>query len=305
MSVSAALLTPTYGKDLQRFTLLRASLEDSGCTLPHVAVVQTEDLPAFRRHGFAPEVTLIASADVLPAPVERDRLKLLALPTPLRKAAHSLYKRWQWPPIASHLGWNIQQIVKLGVSVQLPYERLVSVDSDLVLTQPRPLATLAGGADCPLCTHTASSAWHPYWDEASAKLLGVPVPQAVEGRWRNPVVHPFVFDARTLALLRERLEALGGKAWWQVLLGLPMWRLSEYTLYTAFVEHTLGMAGHAWRELGRGTQWLRLDQSTPSEVQAFIERCFADPEVDWFALNATRHYPAAPWDAAIRQRLRT
>ena len=40
-------VTPTYAGDLSRFAFLRESMDLVGISIPHIAVVDTEDVPSF------------------------------------------------------------------------------------------------------------------------------------------------------------------------------------------------------------------------------------------------------------------
>ena len=65
---SLCMLTVSHAPDVERFALLRHSLELFAPGFEHVAVVDTEDLPLFSaRFGGSPRLRLLPTAAVLPA----------------------------------------------------------------------------------------------------------------------------------------------------------------------------------------------------------------------------------------------
>lgn len=73
MSARVTFVSPTFKKDLQRFALLRESMERCEIDIRHIAVVQHEDLPLFDKIPFRHKLTLLSSRDVLPADIEARR----------------------------------------------------------------------------------------------------------------------------------------------------------------------------------------------------------------------------------------
>ncbi|HLK58708.1 MAG TPA: DUF6492 family protein [Chthonomonadaceae bacterium] len=115
------LVTPTYGPDLERFLLQRESLERCGITLPHIAVVQDEDLPLFRKIPFQRNLTLLSTREVLPPQIER------------RRVAYRYRRRHpkRWFVHKPLHGWYTQQFVKLAVANIVQTEGYVCVDADI------------------------------------------------------------------------------------------------------------------------------------------------------------------------------
>ena len=114
-----AMVTPTYAADIERFSTLRASLDAVNCTWPHYVVVQTEDLGLFRQLALSPAVTLLSSADVLPATVETARRRLSGYSHRRRVLRRSLNKRFGWFADATCDGWHAQQLIKLMLASKL------------------------------------------------------------------------------------------------------------------------------------------------------------------------------------------
>jgi uncharacterized protein DUF6492 len=115
------LVTPTYGPDRERFLLQRESLERWGIALPHIAVIQHEDLPLFWDIPFQKNLTILSTRDVLPPRIER------------RRVAYHLRRRnpGRWFAGKPLHGWCTQQLVKLAVANLVQTEGYVCVDADI------------------------------------------------------------------------------------------------------------------------------------------------------------------------------
>src|SRR5579862_8311601 len=75
-STPIVFFTPTFFRDIERFAVLRRSIKMFAPTIPHIAVVNTEDHGGFaRRFGRDQGLDLLRSADVLPSEIERRRRK--------------------------------------------------------------------------------------------------------------------------------------------------------------------------------------------------------------------------------------
>lgn len=114
--------TPTHRRDLERFRLLRESIERFGTDIHHVAVVDDEDLQEFHKLEFKNNLTLLSTAEVLPQRIEA------------RRKARGYRRRdpryWVSPqPIH---GWTIQQIIKLSSPEFTDTPGIVVLDSDVV-----------------------------------------------------------------------------------------------------------------------------------------------------------------------------
>lgn len=126
-------VTPSFLGDIERFALLRASLRLFSPDVPHLAYIDTEDCPAFRRrfHG-DPGLEIVPTAAVLPAGLERQRRRR-------RGWSGWLVERlawrlgWQAPCLS---GWKLQQVVKLAALAELPHATAVFLDSDILACAP-------------------------------------------------------------------------------------------------------------------------------------------------------------------------
>lgn len=116
------LVTPTYAKDLERFRFQRESIERLGICddIRHVAIVDHEDLPAFRDLGFDRNLDLVSTREVLPRKMEARRVsRPRSRRNPLRYVT----------PRPVH-GWMVQQLLKLASTEVVDTEGIVSLDCD-------------------------------------------------------------------------------------------------------------------------------------------------------------------------------
>src|SRR5205085_1372325 len=67
------LVTPAHAGDLERFRFQRESIERCGIDLPHVALVDDEDVPLFRDLPHARGLTVISTREVLSRGIEDRR----------------------------------------------------------------------------------------------------------------------------------------------------------------------------------------------------------------------------------------
>ena len=120
MTHSVTLVTPTYAKDLERFTLQRESIERCGIDLPHCALVNHEDVALFQKIPFQRNLRILSTQDLLTPRFEARRLGWGA---PRREIRH-----WKGRP-GIH-GWYIQQLLKLAAPQAMDTEGIVCLDSD-------------------------------------------------------------------------------------------------------------------------------------------------------------------------------
>lgn len=294
-----ALLTPTYGADLARFTLLRASLEASDCDYEHLAVVQTEDLAAFKQHGFSEKVRLLASADVLPPEVEATRRMVGARHTRVRKLRRSANKRFGWFADACYDGWHVQQIVKLLVPAWAEFDAVVTLDSDVIVSgQIRPNDIYQDTAVALHCV-AGDTANQPHWYLAAQRVLGLPLTLAGVNTY---VAHPFVFAPAAVRALHTHLETVHQRPWWEALLAQKAGDLSEFTLYGTFVREILHMRGFFEVPANGRTRWVYTGAHR-KQAPATIQDTFLDPAVDYLVLQASRHWPIELYEPLLRAQL--
>jgi hypothetical protein len=126
MTNGICFLTTTFAADLERFELLRRSAQLFAPEMPHVAVVNTEDIPEFTKHfGADSMLQIVRSCDVLPRDIERRRRK---------SGPRWLTGKWLHKDLIK--GWHAQQLMKLFALAELAYESAVFMDSDVFVCRP-------------------------------------------------------------------------------------------------------------------------------------------------------------------------
>lgn len=165
---SVALLTASYAKDIERFSLLSESIDTwlTGYTR-HYVLVNDEDVPLFER--FASDKRVIV-------PASRYLPKWLwALPPALQ----FISKRRVWLSLLSSPvhGWHIQQMLKIAGVLNAPEQRVCILDSDNLFFREFDVGQYAGGEKTPLfVTRKGIDADHPLhvlWLRTVDQLLGI------------------------------------------------------------------------------------------------------------------------------------
>ncbi|HUR41177.1 MAG TPA: DUF6492 family protein [Verrucomicrobiae bacterium] len=296
-----ALLTPTFARDLERFRMLRASLEAFGWDIPHYAVVQTEDLPAFRAAALpSRSLHLLPTSEFLAPEVEAQRVRLARMPRALWKFQRSLNKRLGLFPAFGCEGWNTQQLVKLGAAEKLGVDVLVSMDSDVLVTSPlRPDLFHRGDAIALYSRPTKADSEHAHWRQRARGRLGLD-PHA--GPHFHYLAHPFVFSREVLRGLHARLESHNGMPWWQALTTMRITHLSEFELYGAYAREIHGMRN--LYETRPRTRWL-IKAEERVESEKVIRAAVRDPLIDFLVVQASHRWPIEPLVATITDELRS
>ncbi len=119
------LVTPTFGRDLERFAFQRESIERCGIDIPQVAVVNHEDVGAFERIPFRKNLTVVSTADVLPRDIERRRVA-----AGMRRRNPLWWRSRLFCGKPLH-GWVVQQFAKLAAAAAVETEACVCLDSDI------------------------------------------------------------------------------------------------------------------------------------------------------------------------------
>lgn len=227
MSKSFAFLTPTYGPDFDRCSLLVRSFERfvEGDAALHL-IVDPPDVERFR--GLESERVGVLEA--------RRLLPWWLVQTPLTR---KLWLSLRTPPVR---GWIVQQLLKLSANRAVGADYFVFVDSDVCFVKPfDPSRLLDSGR---LRLHRVPGAaqldTHFRWHRAAGRLLGLGERDYFGADYIGNLI---TWRRDHLEALHERLEEVSGKHWRRALLSEP--HLSEYILYGVFVDHVLGASsGH-------------------------------------------------------------
>lgn len=287
-----AMVTPTYAADIERFSTLRASLDAVNCTWPHYVVVQTEDLGLFRQLALSPAVTLLSSADVLPATVETARRRLSGYSHRRRVLRRSLNKRFGWFADATCDGWHAQQLIKLMLASKLDADVVLTIDSDVIACRHPDAVSFARDGQVALhCSPAAAHAhFQPHWNRAARKVLHL-LPAATE---YNYVAHPFSISPPTMRALQAHLEQRHSKSWWQALLAMPPGDLSEFTVYGIFAREIAALEGLFEQAANAKTRWVYTAEDR-AQVSEIIAKTFLDQNIDYLVLQASRNWPLTPY----------
>jgi hypothetical protein len=269
---SVALLTPTYGRDLERCALLCESVDRYVTSFSkHYLIVPDEELPLFARFKGARREVLPLS-QFLPS-----WLKLL--PRFVRRK----HRRYWWSMRAKPVsGWHVQQFAKIAAASRLPEVRTCMLDSDVVFFRPFDLASCAPPQPAPLFIRpreiSADAPLHAPWVRSAHRLLGLAQPRFPADDF---IGHIILWDRLAVRAMLERIEQVTGVDWLEALCRAR--DISEYTLYGYFVRDTPGlMSDH------RGTTknlclsyWdgVALDQSV-------VERMLRSAAPDYVAFSA-------------------
>jgi hypothetical protein len=231
---SVALVTPTYGRDLERCALLCESVDRHVTSFTkHYLIVVDEELPLFARFNGARREVLPLS-QFLPS-----WLKLL--PRFVRRK----HRRYWWSLRAKPVsGWHVQQFVKIAAASRLPEARTCMLDSDVVFFGAFDLASFAPPNPAPLFIRpqeiSADAPLHAPWVRSAHRLLGFAEPEFPADDF---IGHIIFWDRRAVRAMLERIEQVTGVDWLEALCQAR--DISEYTLYGYFVRNTPGfMSDH-------------------------------------------------------------
>ncbi len=224
MTGSITFFTPSYALDFARFCLQRESLERCGIDLPHVVVVNDEDVPLFRATPHRANLTILSTRDVLPPSFERRRK--------VWRISRKDYRYWITGP--GICGWSLQQLLKLASPDVIGAKAIVCLDSDTFFVD-RVTADDFYADDGRLHLYETTDdvdVQMAEWQAHSLRFLG-------QGDLGVPVrryTHSPVPLHRDLVLaLRQQIEKLHGMFWMDAILQAD--RIMEYTTYGVFARH--------------------------------------------------------------------
>lgn len=221
---SVALLTASYAKDIERFSLLSESIDAwlTGYTR-HYVLVNDEDVPLFAR--FASDKRVIV-------PASRYLPKwLFALPPALQFGNRRVWLSLLSSPVH---GWHIQQILKIAGVLNAPEQRVCILDSDNLFFREFDVGQYAGAETTPLfVTREAIDADHPLhglWLRTVDQLLGIKERSFPADDY---VGNALVWDKDTARAMTHAIKSATGLSWALALCRKK--KFSEYLLYGNFV----------------------------------------------------------------------
>ena len=117
-----ALLTPTYGRDLELCALLCESVDRHvGSFAKHYLLVPDCDVPLFS-HFETERRSVLAASKFLPS-------WLRPLPRFVQRKRRQYWWSFRTQPVS---GWHVQQFLKIAATISLPHQRYCILDSDIV-----------------------------------------------------------------------------------------------------------------------------------------------------------------------------
>lgn len=235
-----AVVTASFRGDLALCRLLCESVDRFvSPSIEHVLVVPRRDVAMFRE---------LASSRRRIEPLERFLPRwFVQAPLPalsIRKAIPFLRRDVFVTPFSLPVrGWIAQQIVKLGVVLDLDADVVVHVDSDVAFIRPFTPDHLFRGGLTRLRREPASEEMDPHWrwHLTAAELLGLPPSRNFGADYIDNVIP---WRRSVAAALTARIESRFRVDWRLVL--ARRFHFSEYILYGIFAEHVMGFepAGH-------------------------------------------------------------
>ena len=221
-----ALLTPTYGRDLEICRLLCESVDRHVTSFSkHYLLVPDSDLPLFAPLASDRRVIIPAST-FLPG-------WLRPLPRIIQRKRRQFWWSLRAKPVS---GWHVQQLLKMAATITLPHQRYCILDSDIVFFRDWDLSPFKYPNAIPFLTMenmvTEDKPHHSRWLETSHQLLGLKTPSLPADDF---IGHIIFWDQQTTRELVSRIEATTGLGWVEALCRTR--EFSEYMLYGYFVQN--------------------------------------------------------------------
>ncbi len=261
---SLCLLTISYAPDLERFALLRHSLDVFAPQFEHVVVVDTEDLPVFSaRFSGNRHLRLLPTAAVLPVKVERQRRFWGGRPG--RWLRHL---EWRIPSHTRlYSGWKLQQIAKIEAAAQLSADAVMFLDSDTFLTHPLTHGDLFDSEGRLYLRECQAETYEDFAFEVGRQIL-FRGPLSDRAEAFKCILPAPRFLTRTAVALRTALRAMH-KDWVQTFYQTPF--PSEYNLLGHVARAMERYAGYAPDPRGRD-DW-GYEVKHPSKLEPTIQQC--------------------------------
>src|SRR4030088_124349 len=227
-----ALLTPTYGRDLELCTLLCESVDRHVTSYAkHYLLVPDCDMPLFA-HLASERRIVLPPSPFLPG-------WLRPLPRIIQRKRRQFWWSFRAKPVS---GWHVQQFLKIAATITLPYQRYCILDSDVVFFRDFDLSRFEYPNPIPLLNMvnevTADQPRHSRWVETSHRLLGLPTPPLPASDF---IGHIIFWDQQTVAAMASKIEAVTGFDWIEALCRTQ--EFSEYMLYGYFAQNDARFSG--------------------------------------------------------------
>lgn len=222
MPLDVTFVTPTYKGDYERFCLLRESIERCNITIPHIAVVQHEDIALFRQVPHKTNLIVVSTREVLPSRIEG------------RRVAWNCRRRnpQRWIYGKPMHGWYSQQLVKLAVSSMVETAGLVCLDSDILFisqVQHKDFFTPEGKLHL-YETVEDLDVEMAEWLVDSMKFLKIPLKQKLAKKYIHPLAP---LHCEVLSEFKAYVEHLYSKPWAEA---MAEKNVTEYMTYGSYAS---------------------------------------------------------------------
>ena len=287
-----ALLTPTYGRDLELCTLLCESVDRHvGSFAKHYLLVPDGDLSLFA-HFESERRSVLPASQFLPG-------WLRPLPRFVQRKRRQYWWSFRTKPIS---GWHVQQFLKIAATISLPHERYCILDSDIVFFRDFDLSRFEAPNSIPLLNLpdgvTSSLVHHSHWVETSHQLLGLPTPPLPASDF---IGHIIFWDQQTVRAMASRIESVTGLDWVEALCRAH--GFSEYMLYGYFVQNEARLsARHTLTSRTPCLSYWDTPELSPGELNELLRR--VDQADVAFSIASFSGTPVATIRASIEEAAR-
>jgi hypothetical protein len=285
-----ALLTPTYGRDLELCTLLCESVDRHVTSFSkHYLLVPDSDLPLFA-HFESERREVIPASRFLP-----DWLR--PLPRVIQRKRRQYWWSFRTKPVS---GWHVQQYLKIAATMSLPYERYCILDSDIVFFRDFDLSQFQYPNPIPLFSLPdeviSSQPRHSRWVETSHELLGLPTPPLPASDF---IGHIIFWDRQTTHAMVSQIETVTNLHWIEALCRTR--EFSEYMLYGYFVQNDARFSGaHRLTSSTQCVSYWEQPKLGKSELNEFLRSANQDDVA--FSIASFSGTPVQTIRAAIKER---
>jgi len=231
---SAAIVTASYGPDLERCRLLSDTIDQHVTGhAHHYILVAAHDVAAFRSLE-GPRRSIIDERELLPS-------WLHCLPDPLSGMRKRIWLSLRTMPLR---GWHVQQLRRIAIAAHVAQDALIYVDSDVAFLRPFDCATLWRGENLRLFRREngldrSGLDEQRVWSRNAGATLGLPY-GAVS---RHDYIATLIAWRRDAVLAMTRhIEQAHGRHW-VAAIGSNR-HFSECMLYGRYADEVLGGEGH-------------------------------------------------------------
>jgi hypothetical protein len=284
-----ALLTPTYGRDLELCALLCESVDRYVSLFSkHYLLVPDSDLALFA-HFESERRCVLPASKFLPK-------WLRPLPRIIQRNRRQYWWSFRTAPVS---GWHVQQLLKIAAAIALPEQRYCILDSDIVFFRDFDLSRFEYPNPIPLLNRpdevTSDHIRHSHWIETTHRLLGLPTPPFPASDF---IGHVIFWDQETTRAMASTIEDVSGLDWVEALCRTH--GFSEYMLYGYFAQGDTNFSGrHSLTSRTPCISYWDQPQLGRDELKALLRRAEEDDVA--FSVASFSGTPAEIIRAAIEE----